>query len=125
MKALISLKYIPLVIAFLIAGSIVMAQDEEGEFEMQKAMQAEEMKAMQAEELRARKEMLEAQRKESMEMERQRADQVRDMEYEMRESSRARESARSSSRARYAVPSSGVYADGHYLIGTYGQETQS
>ena len=125
MKALISLKYIPFVIAFLIAGSHVMAQDEEGEFEMQKAMQAEEMKAMQAEELRARKEMLEVQRKESMEMERQRADQLRDMEYEMRESSRARESARSSSRARYAVPSSGVYADGHYLIGTYGQETQS
>lgn len=112
MNALKSLKYIPLVIAFLIAGSHVMAQDEEGEFKKQKAKQEEE--------LRARKEMLE-QQKQIVVMERQHAQQAREMESQVRELSRARES----SRARYVSPSSGFYGDGQFFTGMYGRENQS
>lgn len=93
---------------------------QEEEMRRQKAIQEEEMRRQEAlqeqeEEMRIRKEMLAEQREQMRQMEQQHADQLRDMEIQARESSRARSMVRSS----------GVYPEGDYFIGTYGQGSQS
>ena len=45
MKSLKTYRYFILALIFLLAGTVVMAQDKEAEREMQKALQAEEMQA--------------------------------------------------------------------------------
>ncbi|MCK5135290.1 MAG: hypothetical protein KAR19_05835 [Bacteroidales bacterium] len=107
MNTIKSYRYLLLTLLLLLAGSVVMAQDEEGERERQKAMQAKEMKM--------RKEMLEEQKEKMEDMERQHADQVRIIERQAHESSRARSPVRSSR----------AYPEGNYLLGPYGQGNQS
>jgi len=151
MKSIRYYSHIFLATILLLAGSVLMAQDEESEMQEQKALQEEQMKRqkeiqeeqmkrqkalreeqmkrqkeiqigerkrqkeIQEEEMRIRKEMLEEQREQMKQMEQQHADQMRDMEFRARESSRA----------RWSIPSSGVFPEGEYLIGTYGHGNQS
>jgi hypothetical protein len=139
MKSIEKYIYIILTAIIFLHGSALMAQDEESEMKKQKAISEEQMKKQQAiqeeelrrqqaiqeqlrrqkeiqeNEMRIRKEMLEEQREEMKQMEQQHADQMRDMEFRARESSRA----------RWSLPSSGVYPEGEYLIGAYGNRNQS
>jgi len=93
---------------FLItAGSALMAQNEESEKDLQKAMQAEEMKA--------RKDMLEDQQQKMRQMEREYSEQARIMDRSARESSRFRSSGRTTF----------VNSDGPFIVSGFGQENQS
>ena len=140
MKSKPSYKYILLALLLLLTGSIVMAQNVESEPKKQNEIRTDEMeskmesqKALQAEEMNKRKKMLEEPQVEMREIERQYDEQARIMDRSARESSRARASSRAresssageSYRVRSATPSSAVYADGYYFIGSHDQETQS
>ena len=142
MKSMRYCKHILYASIMLLTGPVVLAQDKEGEMKKeneirqeqiseQKAIQEEEMRRQKAiqeekmkrqkaiqeqeEEMRVRKEMLAEQREQMRKMEQQHADQLRDIEFRAWESSKARP----------IVPSSGVYPEGDYLLGTYGQGSQS
>ena len=140
MRSIRNYSHIFLATIILMAGSVVLAQDEESEMKRQKEIQEKEMmrqkeiqegemmrqkeiqeqemmrqKEIQEQEMRVRKEMLEEQREQMRHMEQQYANQAFDMDRHVRESARVRSSGRSS----------GFYPDGEYLIGTFGQDNQS
>jgi hypothetical protein len=130
MKPFITLRHLVLVFSFLLAGSVVMAQDKEAELEMQKAMQAEEQlkkqemmekqKALQEEEMKARKDLLEEQRHRQREqmsqLEREYADQARVFERQAREYSRAEP---------FIVGSGWSEPQNTYFMSSFGQTSQS
>lgn len=109
-------RYFPLVLAFLLTGSVVLPQVTESD---------EETKAAMEEEMKIRKDMLEdeqqimkekqihfmQQHRQQQEMERQHAGQAREIEIRARESARSSRSARSKESARISVR----YPDGVYV----------
>ena len=128
MRNLRSFRYILLVLALILAGSMVSAQNRKDEEAEKKAAIEADRKAIQEEQMKARKDMLERQQqemkeqqKEMQELEKQYREQTIEFEQRARESERARESmrARESARSVYRTP------DGHYFLESYGQGNQS
>lgn len=130
MKNLRLYRYIFMMLAFVLAGSMLMAQDKESNEMKKRQAIEEERKAAMEEEMKVRKEMLETQQQEFLEHQKQQQEKMKQMELEhwdraidfenqSRDWERARESERSSGRSFYRTP------DGHYLLGSYGQGNQS
>jgi len=111
MKSLKIYKYFILALIFLMAGTVVMAQDKEAERAMQKALQAEEMQA--------RKDQLEEQHQHQQDqmrsLEREYADQARFFVPQYREAPKGWSGVRSS----------GTFPEDTYVFSSYGQENQS
>ncbi len=119
MKPLSRLRQIILAFTILLMSSAVIAQDKEAEERRQKEIQLEMQRAIQAEEMQTRKELLEEQRQVQQQqmrhLEEEYADQARLFERQAREYTRVPSSA----------GSTGSYQEGQYLLGTFGQESQS
>lgn len=119
MKSISTLSKLLLAFTFLLAGSLMMAQDTKADEKEQKQRQLEQQKALQAEEMRARKDLLEEQRhlqeNQMRQLEQEYADQARFFERQSRESVRAMP----------AIRSTGDWTEGAYFISSSGQESQS
>ena len=122
MKSEVSYKYAALVLFLYLSGSVLIAQDAEGEQTKKKLQEAVEMearmerqKAQQAEEMYKRKEMLEAQQQEMLRKEQEYSEQVRIME----------RSARMPSRTSPYIRFNGTNTHEPFIVGMYGDENQS
>ena len=133
MKSLKTYRYFILALIFLLAGTVVMAQDKEAEKKMQEAIQLEEMqakkdqlqaeremqKALQAEEMQARKDQLEEQHQ-------QQQDQMRSLEREYADQARLFVPQYGEApRVWSGVRSSGTFPEDTYLFSSLGQENQT